>query len=357
MTLPELPFRNCFLATFALLITPLLFLMGLPARAQSTSTISGVVKDPSGAVVPGATVTIENVETAQSRTTTTGNDGAYRVPALQAGRYTVKVDKVGFTPHVDQRLTLDVAQELSVNPVLQLESSAQQVSVTGEVSEINTTTSSTGGLVNDQQMAELPLNGRNYIDLSLMQPGVQQNINNGALGAMIGTVFSSNGGPTISNNFLLDGTSIVNQSGWGSSSMAGTTLGVDGIKEYKIVTSSVPAEYGMTMGSQMVMVSKSGTNQFHGDIFDYLRNSALDARNYFDPGAIPPFKRNNFGGAFGGPIKKDKTFFFCHLRGPPAEPRIHGGGPGGCGGMPRSRGRGHHKYAVPAAGDNSVGDD
>ncbi len=307
---------SCNHSKIRLCVIALMFLfVGPQSYAQSTSTILGVVRDPSGALVPGATVTIENTDTAQTRTTTTGNDGAYRIPALQAGHYSVKVDKPGFSTHLDQGLTLDVAQELTVNPVLQLGASAQQVSVTAEVSEINTTTSSTGGLVNDQQMAELPLNGRNYIDLSLMQPGVQQNINNGALGAMIGTVFSSNGGPTISNNFLLDGTSIVNQSGWGSSSMAGTTLGVDGIKEYKIIASSVPAEYGMTMSSQMVIVTKSGTNQFHGDAFEYLRNSALDARNYFDPGAIPPFKRNNFGGAFGGPIKKDRTFFFATYEG------------------------------------------
>jgi Carboxypeptidase regulatory-like domain/TonB dependent receptor len=297
-------------------LAALLFLsVSFPAHAQSTSTILGVVKDPTGAVVPGATVTIQNADTSQTRTASTGDDGAYRVPALQAGHYTVKVEKPGFTSHLDQGITLDVAQELSVNPVLQLGSTAQQVSVTSEISQINTTTSSTGGLVNDQEMSELPLNGRNYIDLSLMQPGIQQNINNGALGAMIGTVFSSNGGPTISNNFVLDGTSIVNQSGWGSSSMAGTTLGVDGIKEYKIITSSVPAEYGMTMGSQMVMVSKSGTNAFHGDVFDYLRNSALAARNYFDPAKIPNLQRNNFGGSFGGPLKRDKTFFFATYEG------------------------------------------
>ncbi|MGD0909392.1 MAG: hypothetical protein ABSA96_17560, partial [Candidatus Acidiferrales bacterium] len=140
---------------------------------------------------------------------------------------------------------------------------------------------------------------------------ISQNRNNASLGGMSGTIFSSNGAPTISNSFLLDGTSIVNQSGWTGSSIAGTTLGVDGIKEYKIITSAFSAEYGMTMGSQMLIVSKGGSNQYHGDVFEYLRNSALDAKNYFDPPRIPQFEKNNFGGSFGGPIKKDKTFFYA----------------------------------------------
>ncbi|HVZ60065.1 MAG TPA: TonB-dependent receptor, partial [Terriglobales bacterium] len=297
-------------------LTAFLFVVtALPALSQTTSSILGVVKDPSGAVVPAASITIQNVDTAQARTTSTGNDGAYRVPALQAGHYTVKVEKAGFKTQIEQGIILDIAQELSINPVLQVGTSEQQVSVTGEMSQVNTTSSSMGGLVDENKMSELPLNGRNYIDLSLMQPGVAQNKNNGGLGGMIGTVFSSNGAPTISNNFLLDGTSTVNQSGWGSSSMAGTTLGVEGIKEYKVVTSTFSAEYGMTMGSQMVVVSKSGANRFHGSVFEYLRNSALDARNYFDPAKIPPFKRNNFGASLGGPIRHDKTFFFTTYEG------------------------------------------
>ncbi len=169
--------------------------------------------------------------------------------------------------------------------------------------------------MNDQQISDLPLNGRNYIDLSLQQAGISQNKNNGQFGGMIGTVFSSNGAPTISNNFLLDGTSLVNQTGWGTASMAGTTLGLDGIQEYKVVTNAFGAEYGMTMGSQILMVSKSGTNEFHGTAFDYFRNSDLDARNFFDPRQIPAFHRNDFGGAIGGPIRKNRTFFFGDYEG------------------------------------------
>jgi hypothetical protein len=299
------------LVGIALVFAIILSSAPVPGFAQSTSAILGVVKDSSGGVVPGATVTVRNTATSQTRTFTTGDDGAYRVPALQAGNYEVKIEKAGFQSATRSGLTLDVAQELAVNINLTVGASTQEVVVNAETVQVNTTTSDLGGLVNDAKIADLPLNGRNYIDLTLLQSGISQNRNNASLGGMSGTIFSSNGAPTISNSFLLDGTSIVNQSGWTGSSIAGTTLGVDGIKEYKIITSAFSAEYGMTMGSQMLIVSKGGSNQYHGDLFEYLRNSALDAKNYFDPPRIPQFEKNNFGGSFGGPIKKDKTFFYA----------------------------------------------
>ena len=155
--------------------------------------------------------------------------------------------------------------------------------MTGEAPLVNTTTSSLGGLVNDQQIADLPLNGRNYIDLTMVQPGVQENTHpvGGGAGAS-GTWYSSNGAPPRSNNFSIDGALMQNQYGAGPNSIGATTLGVDGIKEYKVVTSMFSAEYGLSMGSQMVIVSKSGTNQWHGDLFEYLRNSSLDAANEYD---------------------------------------------------------------------------
>ena len=221
------------------------------------------------------------------------------------------MDQEGFERIVKPGVELHVADIVALNFSLQVGSTTQTVTVEGGAPLVETSSSALGGLVNEQKMSELPLNGRNYVDLSLMQTGVTQNKNVGTLAGLGGTVFSSNGAPTISNNFLLDGTSIVNQSGWTGSSIAGTTLGVDGIKEYKVITSSFSAEYGMTMGSQMLIVSKGGSNQYHGDVFEYLRNSAMDARNFFDPAKIPEFQKNNFGGSFGGPIRKDKTFFFA----------------------------------------------
>jgi TonB dependent receptor len=183
---------------------------------------------------------------------------------------------------------------------------------------VETESSEISGLVNRKKIEELPLNGRNYIDLSLLQAGVTNSLNStgaNGFGGMMGTVYSSNGAPVISNNFLLDGTQITNQSDWGTASLAGTTLGLDGIQEYKILTSGYDASYGMKMGSEMVMLSKGGTNQYHGNVYEYLRNSALNARNFFDGPKIPQLEKNNFGGSFGGPIRKDKSFFYAVYEG------------------------------------------
>jgi hypothetical protein len=181
---------------------------------------------------------------------------------------------------------------------------------------VNTQDSTLGGTVNEQQMSELPLNGRNYIDLALYKPGVTPDKNQRNTS---GTTFSVNGAPVRSNNFTLDGAILQNSTGRSPvAGDSGDALGLDGIKEYRIVTGTFQAEYGLAMGSQMVAVSKGGTNQFHGDVFEYLRNSALDANDFFDRGAgapIPPLRKNQFGGAFGGPIKKDKTFFYAVYEG------------------------------------------
>jgi hypothetical protein len=299
-----------------------LLISAVPASAQSTSTILGVVKDSSGGVVPDATVTVVNTETSLSRSVKTESDGSFRFPALAVGRYTVKFEKEGFRTETQQGLMLEVAQNLVVNTTLQVGTAAQEVTVTGEAPLVNTTTSSLGSLVNEERMADLPLNGRNYVDLTLLQPGVAQQVTSSGGGAGIsGTWFSANGAPVRSNNFTLDGAVMQNAYGASSGSQAGTTLGVDGIREYKVVTSAYSAEYGMTMGSQMVIVSKSGSNRWSGDVFEYLRNDHLDARNFFDtektsPGRrLPMFQRNNFGGSFGGPIKKDKTFFYAVYEG------------------------------------------
>jgi len=295
----------------SLLVGFSVFLFAMTALSQERSaTLTGRVTDSSGLVVTGATVQAVNVNTSAAATVQTNESGLYTIPALSPGEYRVIVDKSGFERIVKPGIELHVADIVDVNFSLQVGSTTQSVTVEAGAPMIDTTNSSLGGLVNDAKMADLPLNGRNYIDLSLMQPGVSQNKNNNSLGGMTGTIFSSNGSPTISNNFLLDGTSIVNQSGWTGSSIASTTLGVDGIKEYKVITDAYGAEYGMTMGSQMLIVSKGGTNQYHGDAFEYLRNSALDARNYFDGPKIAQFEKNNFGGSMGGPIKKDKTFFY-----------------------------------------------
>ncbi len=315
-----------------LVLILLITLLALPASAQEAGTILGVVKDSSGGVVPNAKILITNVDTGVARNVTTGDDGAFRAPALRPGNYSVKVEAGGFQTQTTTGLVLAVAQELVTNITLQVGTAAQEVTVTGEAPVVNTTTSSLGALVDERRVADLPLNGRNYLDLTLIQPGILVNTSptTGGSGSS-GTWFSSNGMPPRSNNYTIDGALMGNQYATGPGSIAGSTLGVDGIKEYKIVTNMFGPEYGMTMGSQMVIVSKGGTNQWHGDVFEYLRNNHLDARNFFDPQAskannilidasgnperLPPFKRNNFGASGGGPIIKDKTFFYLVYEG------------------------------------------
>jgi hypothetical protein len=286
----------------------LVVIVNLAALAQlPTATILGTITDSSGAVIPGASLTARHVETGQTRTTISGENGSYRFAALPVGGYELRVELPGFQTAVHTGLTLAVAEEAVVNFTLQAGTVQETVTVTSEASLVNTTSGSLGGLVNEQKIADLPLNGRNYIDLSLLQPGVTQQINKAS--GIEGTFFSSNGAPWRSNNYMLDGAIMQNFGATSTSAMDGSTLGVEGIREYRVITNSFSAEYGMTMGSQMVMVSKGGTNSLHGSMFHFLRNSALDARNFFDS-RKPGFQRNNFGGSLGGPIARDKLFVF-----------------------------------------------
>jgi hypothetical protein len=305
-----------------------------PMFAQTpTSTILGVVKDSSGGTVSGAIVTVTNMDTGIARTATTGEDGAYRFPALNVGNYQVQVMKDGFQTAQRKGITLEVAQSAEIDMTLQLGAVGEKVVVTGEAPLVQTTSSTGGGLVDEQQVSNLPINGRNLIALTLLQAGISQTtvlpIQTQTFGMQTGVTLTSNGAGPHSNNVLLDGANLLNFWGLNGSSILGTTLGVDGVQEYKVVTTLPDAEYGLQMGAQSIIVSKGGTNQWHGDAFDYLRNSSLDARNYFDardtlnfngfgtdksavfPGQrIPPFHRNNFGGSVGGPIRKDKLFFY-----------------------------------------------
>jgi len=292
---------------------------------NATGTILGIVKDAQGGAVAGATVTIRNTETGLTRSLTTGEDGSYRAPALPVGTYSIKVEKPGFKSSTHDGLTLNVTDEMVVHFALEIGASTQEVVVTGEAPQVETTTSTLGGLVDEKRMADLPLNGRNYADLTLLQPGVSRAVNVGNINSNTqGTWMSSNGAPLRSNNFTLDGARLNNQQGANSASPGGNTLGVDGIREYRVVTDMFGAEYGIGMGSQVVMTSKSGTNSWHGDIFDYLRNTIFDAnvnralaRAHGSKTVVsrPAHIKNNPGASFGGPIKKDKMFFFATYEG------------------------------------------
>lgn len=292
----------------------------------NTATLHGTVKDSTGAVVAGAQVTATNTDTNQSEVAKSGPDGAYRFESIPVGNYSIRTESAGFKETVNSGLTLTVAQQAVLDITLEVGTVAQQVQVTAVAQQVDTSTSTLGSTVNEQQVANLPLNGRNYAQLALLQSGINEQKNRvqtaSANLASQGTFYSSNGAPTRSNAYLVDGTSMAEYGGATASSISGSTLGIDGIREFKILSNNFDAQYGMVMGSQMLVVSKGGTNSFHGDVFEFLRNSALDARNYFDTPAsagftaagvqrrLPPFRRSNYGASGGGPIKKDKTFFY-----------------------------------------------
>ncbi len=303
----------CMGAVFAAVV----ILLATPAFSQlPTATILGVAKDSSGGVLPGVTVTVVNTETGLMRVVKTADDGAYRLLELPVGRYEVKAEHGGFKSIDRKGIVLEVTQQAVINLDFEVGSAEQSVVVTEEAPMVNTQDATLGGTVNETKMTELPLNGRNYIDLALLQPGVDQDKNQNNQG---GTSFSVNGAPPRSNNFTLDGAILQNMLGRSPvAGASGDALGLDGIREFKIVAGTFQAEYGLGMGSQMVAVSKGGTNQFHGDVFEYIRNDAFDANTFFNNQSDTPkapLRKNQFGGAFGGPIKKDKTFFYAVYEG------------------------------------------
>lgn len=299
-------------------ISMILLSFSLASFAQGgAASLTGSVTDPRGLPIIGAKVDVTNHDTAVVYSAVTNEAGHYTLPNLPPGQYELVAGQQGFQRLVRPSVQLHVAETVAIDLSLQIGSVSETVTVTGGAPLVNTTTSDLGGLVEGPQLSQLPLNGRNYINLTLMQPGII-NVPNmvRTSGGTAGTWFSANGATQRSNNFTLDGAIMQTFNGGSTATFSGTTLGLDGIAEYRVITNAFPAEYGLSSGSQTVMVSKSGTNRLHGSAFEYLRNDVFDAANYFDrPAAsggrrLPPFRRNNFGGSFGGPIFKDKTFFF-----------------------------------------------
>lgn len=303
---------------FAAVVVLVLSLCVAPAFAQvGSAALSGKVADASGASVAGVNVKATNEGTGIVYPTATNDDGIYSLPILPPGKYQITVEKEGFERIVKPDVELHVADNVALDFAIQVGAMTQTVTVQGGTPLVNTTSATLGGLVQSDQIEDLPLNGRNYIGLTMMQPGVAP-VNIVPGGAFNGTWFVTNGATERSNNFLLDGAIMQDDNSGSTADFSGRTLGLDGIQEYRVITNNFSAEYGLTMGSQTIMVSKSGTNQWHGSVFDYLRNSVLDARNFFDKSIaannfqrLPPYQRNNFGASGGGPIRKDKTFVFA----------------------------------------------
>jgi hypothetical protein len=293
-----------------------------PARGQASASLTGVVSDASGAPVGAAAITAKNVETSAERTTVTDVAGRYVVLALAVGEYQLSVQKAGFQERVREGIHLVVGQEAHIDLQLEVGELRQSVAVTEDAPMVNTSTRDVSGLVGEIQVKELPLNGRSYDELLTLNPGVvnftsQKTGGIGVSNSTTGNNFSVSGNRPQQNLFLLNG---VEYTGAAENNMqpGGTSqqlLGVDAVREFNLLRDSYSAEYGKHPGGQVIIVTQSGSNQLHGSAFEFLRNNALDAPNFFDQGDAPPFQRNQFGGSLGGPVFKDKTFVFGNYEG------------------------------------------
>jgi len=303
-------------------------LLALPSRLAAqyeTGTISGTASDSSGAALPDAKIEAKNVGTNVTQTTLSDPAGRFRIPDLPIGNYEVEASKAGFQTVVHKGITLTVGANLVVDFSLSVGQVTQTVTVESEVTRVETQTAAVSSLVTPTQVSQLPLNGRNFQQLVTLAPGVQsvvQSYITGGGGGGIssgfygpGQTYSVAGSRPVGQDFLLDDQDM--QGYWNKgvgSNITGNSLGVEAISEFQVLTNTYSAQFGGT-GAAINAASKSGTNSFHGSAFEFLRNSALDARSFFDGKEIPPFRRNQFGGSLGGPLKKDKLFFFVNYEG------------------------------------------
>jgi hypothetical protein len=285
-------------------------------------TITGTLVDSSGRVIPNAGVSITNVDTGINRTVTTNEDGLYIAPNLLPASYELTFTAPGFKTDVRRGIELTVGATVTMNLTMQVSGAKETVQVQTEAPDVQLATSDIGAVVNATTVRELPLNGRSWTDLATLQPGVNRiqtqpdfsaGTDRGNRG--FGQQLTISGARPQQNNYRLDGVSLNDYANGAPGSVLGGSLGVDAIQEFSVLTSNYSAEYGKTSGGVVNAITRSGSNQFHGSAYEFIRNNALDARNYFDQGSTPPFKRNQFGGAVGGPIFKNRTFFFADYEG------------------------------------------
>ena len=302
----------------AVLLLSALAVSNLQAQVN-TAVLSGTALDTTGAVVAGAQIDAKNVGTGISYVATTDGAGRYTIPEMPIGTYNVSAQKSGFQKMVQTGVILTVGAHPVLDFTLKVGHTEEVVEVHGQASTVDTTTAAVGQLVSPVQMADLPLNGRNFTDLLALAPGVGTVPAGGVGGGMSPTVYGMetnyavSGSRPVGTSYMMDDLESVDAQdhGTGAGSI-GTSLGMEGIQEFQIMTNTYSAEFGGT-GAAINMVTKSGTNLLHGSAYEYVRNSAMDATNYFDvPGYKPSFERNQFGGSLGGPIKKDKAFYFVN---------------------------------------------
>jgi hypothetical protein len=302
-------------------------MVSLPLHAQvAGATLSGTVMDQSGGVVPQAAISIKNIATGITRSSTTSAAGFYSAPNLLSGTYEIRAAAQGFSSQVQTGIKLTVGEQQILNFTLQVGQMTQTVEVTTEAPTVQLASSAISAVVGATTVVELPLNGRSWTDLATLQPGVnalaslqptfEVGTDRGNRG--FGAQLSISGARPQENNYRLDGVSINDYGNGGPGSVLGGNLGVDSIQEFSVLTSNYSAEYGKTSGGVVNAITRSGTNQFHGSVYEFLRNDALDAANFFDNSnnlKKPPFRNNQFGASGGGPIRKDRTFIFGDFEG------------------------------------------
>src|SRR5215471_11520031 len=310
--------KKSFLASVASFAMLALLPGAMGASAQTTATITGTVSDERGGLIAGAQMAITNLDTRQTRTVHTNDVGRYLAPELSPGNYQVVVTVQGFERAVRSGITLTVGREVVLDFAMKPGAVTEAIDVRGEPAQVETTTSSLAELVDSQKIRALPLNGRSFDQLFYLQPGVSvATAAGGSPNQGRGVKFSVGGARLTSNLFLLDGTDINDSQNFTPGGAGGQLFGIESILEFQVITHNASAQYGRSMGGLINTVSKSGTNSLHGSVYEFLRNSALDAKNFFDdPKApIPPFKRNQFGASAGGPIRRDRLFFFANYEG------------------------------------------
>jgi hypothetical protein len=307
---------------FGLLVLGLWMSTAIASFAQGEASIQGVVSDSSGGAVPGVAIRITNLETGAQRSLFTDEAGRYDGAALPVGRYAVLAEKNGFRSEVRTNISVVVGQRETVDLVLPVGDVRQTVQVESAPTVVAVTTEDDSGLVGERQVKGLPLNGRSYDQLMTLNPGIvnytsQRAGGIGTSNSVVGNMFSASGRRPQENLYLLNGVEFTSASEINNTpgGVSGQLLGVDAVREFSVVKDTYGAEYGKRPGAQVNIVTASGTNELHGNVYEFLRNSALDARNFFDHGDTPPFRRNVFGGSLGGPIKRGKTFLFGNYEG------------------------------------------
>jgi hypothetical protein len=292
------------------------------SMGQVSASLSGIITDPSGAAVSGASVEVRSLDTGVSRVADTDAGGRYRFFALPVGLYEVRVTKAGFAEGIRSGIRLVVGQDASAHVSLHVGRVSEQAKVSEDAPVVNLTTQDISGLVGERQVKDLPLNGRSYDLLLTLNPGIvnftsEKTGGIGVSNSTTGNNFAVSGNRPQQNIFLLNGVEFTgaaenNMQPGGSS---GQLLGVDAVREFNVLRDSYGPEYGKHPGGQVTIVTQSGTNELHGGVYEFLRNNALDAPNYFDQGSAQPFQRNQFGAALGGPLRNNKAFLFGNYEG------------------------------------------